>query len=48
MILTAILVIFIVLALTGGFGLGDDFRGPGVGVAGILLVILLVWLFVRA
>jgi hypothetical protein len=40
-----LLIILIILALGGAFGYnGGAYRGPGIGVGGILLIILLLLL----
>jgi len=45
MLLLILLIVLIVLAFGGGFGYGGGaYRGPGIGLGGILLVILLILL----
>ena len=46
MLLLILLIVLILLAVGGGLGYGDGaYRSPGLGLAGVLLVILLVlWL----
>lgn len=47
--ITILLIVLIVLALFGGLGYGDGaYRGPGIGLAGILLIVLLVLLLTGA
>lgn len=44
-LLTLVLIVLIVAVLAGGFGYGGGvYRGPGIGLGGILLIILLVLL----
>jgi hypothetical protein len=39
---TLLLVVLIVLAITGGVGYGGGiYRGPGIGLGGILLILVL-------
>ena len=46
-LLTLLLIILIILAVTGGLGYGGGvYRGPGIGLGGILLIILLILLLV--
>lgn len=47
--ITILLIVLIVLALFGGLGYGEGaYRGPGIGLAGILLIVLLVLLLTGA
>jgi hypothetical protein len=45
--LVTLLIVLIVLALIGGVG-WPSYRGPGLGLGGILLIVLLVILLTRA
>lgn len=46
--MSMLLVIFLVLLILGAFGGGfarPAYRGPGIGLGTVLLIILLLWLF---
>ena len=44
-LLTLLLIVLIVLLVTGGVGYGGGvYRGPGIGLGGILLIVLLILL----
>ena len=40
--ISILLVVLIVLALSGSFVNGGAYRGPGLGIGGVLLIVLLV------